>query len=110
MPCKLTFCQPLITTLASVTGLKVGLLSAMVGRQLPLFSFLLPLYALVVFSGFRGLRTAWPVALVAGGAFAITQFVVSNFVGPELPDVLASLVSLICVIGFVQIWKPRDVE
>src|SRR5947209_18314905 len=53
-----------ITTLASVTGLKVGLISAMVGRQLPLFSFFLPLYALVVFSGFRGLRTAWPVALV----------------------------------------------
>src|SRR2546421_10181765 len=62
-----------ITTLASVTGLKVGLLSAMVGRQLPFFSFLLPLYALVVFAGFRGLRTAWPVALVAGGAFSFIQ-------------------------------------
>jgi L-lactate permease len=99
-----------ITTLASVTGLKVGLISAMVGRQLPFFSFLLPFYALVVFAGFRGLRTAWPVALVAGGAFAITQFAISNFVGPELPDVLAALISLVCVIAFVQIWKPRDVE
>jgi lactate permease len=99
-----------ITTLSSVTGLKVGLISAMVGRQLPFFSFLLPFYALIVFSGFRGLRTAWPAALVAGGAFALTQFIVSNFVGPELPDVLASLISLVCLIGFVQIWKPRDVE
>ncbi len=68
-----------ITTLAGVTGLHTGPLSAM-------------------------------VALVAGVSFAITQFTVSNFVGPELPDVLASLVSLICVILFVQVWKPRDSE
>lgn len=47
---------------------------------------------------------------MAGGSFALTQFIVSNFVGQQLPDVLASLVSLICVIGFVQVWKPRDVE
>ncbi len=61
-------------------------------------------------TGFRSLRTTWPVALVAGGSFALTQFAVSNFLGPQLPDVLASLVSLLCVIGFVQVWKPRDVE
>src|SRR6266567_6647267 len=99
-----------VTTLGAVTGLHVASLSAMIGRQLPFFSLFLPFYALLIFAGFRSLRTAWPVALVAGGSFALTQFAVSNFVGPELPDVLASLVSLICVIGFVQIWKPRDVE
>ncbi len=99
-----------ITTLAGVTGLHTGPLSAMVGRQLPIFGIILPFYALVLFTGFRGLRTAWPAALVAGVSFAITQFTVSNFVGPELPDVLASLVSLICVILFVQVWKPRDSE
>jgi len=99
-----------ITTLASVTNLHAGLLSAMVGRQLPFFGLLLPFYALAIFTGFRSLRTAWPVALVAGVSFAVTQFTVSNFVGPELPDVLAALISLICVIGFVQVWKPRDVE
>ena len=99
-----------VTTLASVTGLHVTALSAMIGRQLPFFSLLLPFYALVIFAGFRSLRTTWPVALVAGASFALTQFVVSNFLGPELPDVLASLVSLICVIGFVQVWKPRDIE
>jgi len=99
-----------ITTLAGVTGLHATALSAMIGRQLPFFSFLLPFYALIIFSGFRSLRTTWPVALVAGGSFALTQFAVSNFLGPQLPDVLASLVSLLCVIGFTQVWKPRDIE
>lgn len=99
-----------ITTLASVTGLHDTVLSAMVGRQLPFFAFFLPFYVLTVFTGFRGLRTIWPAALVAGASFAITQFLVSNFVGPALPDVLAALVSLICVILFVQVWKPRDSE
>ena len=97
-----------IVTLAGVTGLQVAPLSAMVGRQLPIFALFLPFYAIVVFTGFRGLRTVWPAALVAGLSFSITQFAVSNFVGPALPDVLASLVSLVCLILFVQFWKPRD--
>ncbi len=99
-----------ITTLAGVTSLHAITLSQMVGRQLPIFGLLLPFYALFLFMGARSLRTAWPAALVAGLSFAVTQFVVSNFLGPQLPDVLASLVSLLCVIGFVQVWKPRDIE
>src|SRR5258708_13463469 len=77
---------------------------------MPIFGLLLPFYALFLFMGARSLRTAWPAALVAGLSFAVTQFVVSNFLGPQLPDVLASLVSLLCVIGFVQVWKPRDID
>lgn len=99
-----------ITTLSGVTGLHAGPLSAMVGRQLPFFALFLPFFAIVLVAGWRGLRTAWPVALVAGGSFALTQFAVSNFIGPELPDVLAALVSLICTIVFVQFWRPRDVD
>lgn len=99
-----------ITTLGLVTNLSTSPLSSMVGRQLPFFAFLLPFYALVVYSGFRGLSTAWPAALVAGASFALTQFFVSNFIGPELPDVLASLISLICLIVFVRVWQPRDIE
>ncbi|GAC1392331.1 MAG: lactate permease LctP family transporter [Ktedonobacteraceae bacterium] len=99
-----------VTTLAQVTNLHAPLLSAMIGRQLPFFAFILPFYVMAVFMGVRSLRTIWPVALVAGGSFALTQFFVSNFIGPELPDVLASLVSLICVILFVQVYKPRDSE
>lgn len=99
-----------VTTLASVTGLHASLLSSMIGRQLPFFSLILPFYAMAAFMGPRSLRTTWPIALVAGGSFAITQFLVSNFIGPELPDVLASLVSLIFIILFVQVYKPRDSE
>jgi len=99
-----------IVTLASVTGLKDTLLGAMIGRQLPFFALILPFYAMVFYAGFRSLRTVWPVALVAGISFAVTQFAVSNFVSIQLPDVLASLVSLICVIIFVQFWRPRDLE
>ncbi len=99
-----------IVTLQGVTGLPLGALSAMVGRQLPIFALILPFYALVVFTGWRSLRTVWPAALVAGGSFAITQFAISNFVGPQLPDVLASLVSLICLVLFLRVWKPIDSE
>ncbi|HET8854197.1 MAG TPA: L-lactate permease [Ktedonobacteraceae bacterium] len=99
-----------VVTLAGVTGLSASTLSAMIGRQLPIFGLLLPFYALLIFTGARSLRTAWPVALVAGLSFAVMQFAISNFVGPQLPDVLASLFSLICVILFVQVWKPRDIE
>ena len=99
-----------ITTLAGVTGLHAASLAAMVGRQLPFFALFLPFYALIFFTGFRSLRTMWPVALVAGLSFAVTQFVVSNSPAFQLTDVLSSLVSLICVILFVQVWKPSDVE
>jgi lactate permease len=99
-----------VVTLAAVTGLHVNTLGAMIGRQLPIFALILPFYALIYYSGFRSLRTIWPVALVAGVSFAITQFFVSNFVSYALPDVLASLVSLICIILFVKVWKPRDME
>ena len=99
-----------IITLAAVTGLPAGTLGAMIGRQLPFFGLLLPFYAIIFFTGFRSLRTIWPVALVAGASFAFTQFFVSNFISFQLPDVLSALVSLICVILFVQVWKPRDSE
>src|SRR5260370_24919953 len=95
-----------IITLGAVTHLPVASLSAMVGRQLPLFALVLPFYALIIFTGFRSLRTMWPVALVAGGSFALTQFAVSNFVGPPLPDLLASPVFLLFAIGFFQLSNP----
>ncbi|RCH80333.1 hypothetical protein CU098_004915, partial [Rhizopus stolonifer] len=97
-----------VTTLATITGLPVMKLSAMMGRQLPLLSLFLPLYALIFFAGFRaGFIECWPVALVAGLSFAIIQGVFANLVGPELPDLIAGLVSLISLIVFVQFWKPK---
>jgi L-lactate transport len=99
-----------VITLGAVTGLHPATLGAMIGRQLPLFGLILPFYALIFYTGLRSLRTAWPVALVAGLSFALTQFTVSNFINYQLTDVLSALVSLLCIIGFVQIWRPADLE
>ncbi|KAI9359510.1 lactate permease [Pilaira anomala] len=97
-----------VTTLATITGLDVMHLSAMMGRQLPLLSLFLPLYVLTFYAGFRaGFIECWPAALVAGFSFAFTQGVFANLVGPELPDLIAGLVSLISIVGFVQFWKPK---
>lgn len=96
-----------VITLATLTGLPVLSLSAMMGRQLPLISLFLPAYALLFYAGPRaGLIECWPVALVAGLSFAITQAIFANLVGPELPDLIAGLISLLSVIAFVQFWKP----
>ncbi|KAG1152370.1 hypothetical protein G6F37_000218 [Rhizopus arrhizus] len=96
-----------VTTLASLTGLPALSLSSMMGRQLPFLSLFLPAYALLFYAGPRaGLIECWPPALVAGFSFAITQAIFANLVGPELPDLMAGLVSLLCIILFVQYWKP----
>ncbi|WDM02965.1 L-lactate permease [Alicyclobacillus cycloheptanicus] len=99
-----------VVTLGAVTNLHVNALSAMVGRQLPIFALILPFYVLVVMGGWKALRGAWPAALVAGLSYALTQFVVSNYVGPALPDVLAALVSLICIVLFTRVWRPKDTD
>ena len=92
--------DPTSTTLA---------LSAMVGRQLPLFSILIPAYLIVVLAGWRRMREILPAVLVTGVSFAIVQFLVSNFVGPELTDVLAALVSMGCLAVLLRYWKPAEV-
>src|SRR6202521_5016864 len=84
-------------------------LSAMVGRQLPLFSILIPAYLIVVLAGWRRMREILPAVLVTGVSFAIVQFLVSNFVGPELTDVLAALVSMGCLAVLLRFWKPAEV-
>jgi L-lactate transport len=99
-----------IVALAGVTGLDIMKLSAMVGRQLPLLSFLLPGYLALVVAGGKGLRRSWPAALVAGVSFGGTQFLVSNFWGPYATDVISSLVSILALTLFLRAWKPRDVE
>jgi lactate permease len=78
----------------------------MVGRQLPFFAFLLPFYVTAMYGGFRSVRALFPVLLVAGGAFAIVQFVTSNLVSYVLTDVLAALSSLLATVLFLRVWKP----
>jgi lactate permease len=95
-----------ITVLGAVTHLPSDALAQMVGRQLPLFALLLPFYVIGVYAGLRDMLRIWPVLLVSGGSFALTQFVTSNFINYSLTDVLSSLVSLILTIAFVKVWKP----
>ena len=83
-------------------------LSAMVGRQLPLFSILIPAYLIVVLAGFRRMTETLPAVLVTGVSFAVVQFLVSNFVGPELTDIIAALVSMGCLALLLRVWRPRD--
>ncbi|WP_296660882.1 L-lactate permease [Paraburkholderia sp.] len=95
-----------ITVLGAVTHLPADALGQMVGRQLPFFALALPFYVIGIYAGFRNMLRVWPVLLVAGGSFALTQFVTANFINYSLTDVLSSLVSLILTIAFVHVWKP----
>ena len=79
----------------------------MVGRQLPFVAFILPFYVMALYGGVRTLRALWPVLLVAGGSFALCQFVTSNFINYALTDVFSSLGSLIVTLLFLQVWKPK---
>ncbi len=95
-----------ITVLGAVTHLPADSLAKMVGRQLPFFAFLLPFYVIGVYAGFRNMLRVWPVLLVSGASFALTQFVASNYVNYSLTDVLSSMVSLILTIAFLRVWRP----
>lgn len=94
-----------VTTLGAVTGLPDHVLGAMIGRQLPFLALLLPFYVVGIYGGWKSLRELWPVLLVAGLSFALGQFVTSNFIGYELTDVIAALLSLIVTVGFLRIWR-----
>jgi lactate permease len=98
-----------IITLAAVSGLSEMDLSAMVGRQLPFFSILIPFWVVWAYAGFRGMLGVWPAILVAGVAFAIPQFLLSNFHGPSLVDVISSICCLAAVKVFLMKWHPRQI-
>jgi len=98
-----------IVALAAVTGLDQMKLSAMIGRQLPFMSLLLPAYLVIFLSGRKGLKDTWPAALVAGASFALTQFAVANYWGPYPVDVLASLTSIVTLTIFLRFWKPKEI-
>src|SRR4029077_18771002 len=98
-----------IAGLASVTGIDPGLLGAMVGRQLPFFSLIVPFWLIWVFAGWRGMIAIWPAVLVCGVSFAIPQFLISNYMNPSIGDIGASLISMACLIGFLKLWHPKEI-
>jgi len=98
-----------IITLAKVHGYDLMSISAMVGRQLPLFSLIVPFWLIWAFAGRRGMMQIWPALLVTGLSFAIPQFLVSNYIGPELVDVIAAMSSMTCLVLFLKVWKPKEI-
>jgi lactate permease len=98
-----------IVALAGVTGLDVRQLSAMVGRQLPFFSLLIPFWLVWAFCGLRKTREVWPALAVAGVSFAVPQFLISNYHGPWLAGVGAAVVSMAALVLFLLKWRPRTI-
>jgi lactate permease len=96
-----------IQGLASVTGLDPYLLGAMVGRQLPIFSLIVPFWVVWAFAGWKGMKEVWPAILVTGLSFAIPQFLISNYINPWIVDIGASLISMGCLILFLKVWQPK---
>ena len=97
-----------VIALSAVTGIDLDVLSAMIGRQLPFFSLLVPFWLIWAFAGFRAMADIWPAVLVTGVSFAISQFFVSNYIGPMLVDVISALVCMACLVGFLRVWQPRE--
>jgi lactate permease len=97
-----------VTVLAAVTGLPAQALGAMIGRQLPFMAAFLPFYVMVLYGGFRSVRTLWPMLLIAGVSFGVAQFAGSNYLDYTLTDVFAALGSLIVTVLFLQVWRPAE--
>jgi lactate permease len=93
---------------ASVSGVNEMALSQMVGRTLPFLSVLIPLYLTVLMAGWKKGLEVWPACLVSGVSFAIAQYLSSNFIGPLLPDIIASITSIICTVIFLKMWHPKE--
>ncbi|WP_339028618.1 L-lactate permease [Bradyrhizobium symbiodeficiens] len=97
-----------IQGLASVTGFDPYILGAMVGRQLPFFSLIVPFWVIWAFAGWKGMKDVWPAILVTGVSFAVPQFVISNYINPWIVDIGASLISMGALILFLKVWQPKQ--
>ena len=96
-----------LATYANGSPIAAAEIAAMIGRQLPLVSIFIPFYLVLIMAGFKKTLEVWPALLVSGGSFALAQFVSSNYMGEQLPDILSSLVSLISMVVLLQFWKPK---
>jgi lactate permease len=97
-----------IVTLSDITGLPKEDLGAMVGRQTPFLALLVPLILVFMVDGRRGVRQAWPAAMIGGFTFAVAQFACSNYISVELTDIVASLSSTAAIVLLLRIWQPGE--
>ena len=98
-----------VITLAKVHGYDLMEVTAMIGRQLPFFSLLVPFWLIWAFAGRKAMMEIWPAILVTGVSFAVPQFLVSNFIGPELVDIIAAVVSMLSLVAFLRVWQPKRI-
>ena len=98
-----------IIVAGQVTGIDAFTIGAMAGRQLPLLSLIIPFWLVAMMDGWKGIKEVWPAALVAGASFAISQYLTSNYIGPELPDVTSAIVSIVATTIFLKYWKPKNI-
>jgi lactate permease len=98
-----------ITVASQVTAIPEMAISQMVGRTLPVLSLLLPFYLVILMAGFKNAREVLPAILVSGISFAFMQWFTSNYLGPALPDVIAGISSILCLIVLLKFWKPKNI-
>jgi len=98
-----------IITLTGITGLPMASLSAMTGRICALVSVIIPTYLVATMAGAAGTLEVWPALVACGVVFAVMQFLVSNFIGPELTDILSALASIAAMVFVMKVWHPRTI-
>ncbi|MCE6393800.1 MULTISPECIES: L-lactate permease [Acinetobacter calcoaceticus/baumannii complex] len=98
-----------IIVAGQVSGVDTMEISQMVGRQLPFLVIIVLFWIMAIMDGWRGVKETWPAVLVGGGAFAIAQYLTSNFIGPELPDITAAIASLVSLTLLFRVWKPKHI-
>lgn len=98
-----------IIVAGQVSGVETHAISQMVGRQLPLIVPIVLIWIMAIMDGWRGVKETWPAILVGGGSFALAQYLTSNFVGPELPDITAAIASLVSLTVLLKFWKPKHI-
>ncbi len=98
-----------VITLANVTGLPVLALSGMVGRLCAMISVVIPAYLIVVMAGYKRMLEVLPAVVACGLSFAGMQLFVSNFIGPELTDIMSSLTCIVVMVAVLKLWRPRTI-
>lgn len=98
-----------VFTAGNLTGIDANILSRMIGHQLPFIAAIVPLWLVLIIAGWRGAREVWPAILAAGVSYAIAMYLTASFLGPALPDIISSIVSLACLVAVLSIWRPKSV-
>ena len=98
-----------VITAGHLTNIDPNILSKMIAHQLPFIAFIIPLWLVLVVSGWKGAKAIWPAIFVTGASYALTMFLTASFLGPTLPDVLSAVVSITCLLMFLRVWHPKEI-